>query len=365
MKEGINLPNRIVFNNQPENLKIQLYGADPTTPVEISPDGSIPVCIPDNTFIQISGVPSIAIDQPIEITGLIGLTAGAAVSISGTPTVLIGNALELSGIPTVALADAVAVTGALDLAAGAAVAISGTPTVLIGNALELSGIPTVALADAVAVTGALDLAAGAAVSISGVPTVSLAGAVAISGVPTVSLAGAVSISGVPTVSLAGAVSITGVPTVSLAGAVSITGVPAVTIPGGIVFAGTPTVVIGGRGFTSILLAATTVSSAVFLTTIATTAIDVSRFSDYSYAVRVEPNVTNVGAPLIIQPQVAPINNPAYFANSGTAESVPVNTISNIVLTNNQFLQYSRLAFTRAGGGGTGIIGLTIFFQGQY
>ncbi len=79
----------------------------------------------------------------------------------------------------------------------------------------------------------------------------------------------------------------------------------------------------------------------------------------------EPNVTNVGAPLIIQPQVAPINNPAYFANSGTAESVPVNTISNIVLTDNQFLQYSRLAFTRAGGGGTGIIGLTIFFQGQY
>ena len=289
------MPNRIVFNNQPENLKIQLYGADPTTPVEISPDGSIPVCIPDNTFIQISGVPSIAIDQPIEITGLIGLTAGAAVSISGVPTVLIGNALELSGIPTVTLADAVAVTGALDLAAGAAVSISG----------------------------------------------------------------------VPTVSLAGAVSISGVPTVSLAGAVSITGVPAVTIPGGIVFAGTPTVVIGGRGFTSILLAATTVSSAVFLTTIATTAIDVSRFSDYSYAIRVEPNVTNVGAPLIIQPQVAPINNPAYFANSGTAESVPVNTISNIVLTDNQFLQYSRLAFTRAGGGGTGIIGLTIFFQGQY
>ena len=157
--------NRTIYNNFPENVKTQIYGLDPNVPISILQDGSIPISLPLNLengslpvslsgdgFVQISGVPTVIISgtvnfdgtptvligEPVVVTGVLDLAAGAAVSISGTPTVLIDQP--------------VAVTGALDLATGAAVSISGTPTVLIGNALTLSGIPTVAISGLVSVT---------------------------------------------------------------------------------------------------------------------------------------------------------------------------------------------------------------------
>ena len=274
------------------------------------------------------------------MTGTVGIT--------GTPTVLVGNsvtigslpAVSFSGTPTVAISGTVPVTGT--------VGITGTPTVLVGNSVTIGSLP--------------------AVSLSGTPLVLIGNPISISGTPTVVIS--------TTVPMTGTVGITGSPTVLIGNSVTIGSIPAVSLSGTptvAISSGSPVTVtvsqalpvsIAGHGFTSILVTAISTGGLISLGGFNTPGIDISQFSEYSYGVHAESS--GLATTYTVQPQVAPILNNNYYANSGNPGTINVTLLggtTNVVLTNNDFLRYSRLAIS--GGGVGAVLNLTVYFQGQY
>ena len=151
------MPNRIIYNNNPENVKTQIYGSDPNQPIEVF-DGALAVTgvlgVDTTTPLSVSidSLPAIEISgaQSIEITGVASVSIVNPVIVSSLP------AVEVSGLVSVTLADVLTVTAEqpievnvltlpevsigneLTIASLPAIEISGTPTVLIDQPIEVT-----------------------------------------------------------------------------------------------------------------------------------------------------------------------------------------------------------------------------------
>ena len=251
---------------------------------------------------------------------------------SGTITVNIGPAIEISGIVSVTLNNPVQVTGVVDLGPTAAVAISGVPTVILDAASAIS----LSVAEPLEVTGAVDLGPTAAVAISGVPVIS------ISGVDTST--GFVPVTGLLEFGSA-AVAISGVPTVAVGSTVSVT----IAEPVNFNLANRSTVNLSG------LVAFVPGVTSYFPET---GGIDVSDLIDYSYFIGwLEP--APVGT-VVVQSQIAPVVNSIFGDLFVPGASPTVLTTGGLdVITDNRYLQFSRLAIFDATVGST----VLVYFQG--
>ena len=151
------MPNRIIYNNNPENVKTQIYGSDPNQPIEVF-DGALAVTgvlgVDTTTPLSVSvnSLPAIEISgaQSIEITGVASVSIVNPVIVSSLP------AVEVSGLVSVTLVDVLTVTAEQPLE----VNVLTLPEVSIGNeltiaslpAIEISGTPTVLIDQPIEVT---------------------------------------------------------------------------------------------------------------------------------------------------------------------------------------------------------------------
>ena len=188
------MPNRIIYNNNPENVKTQIYGSDPNQPIEVF-DGALAVTgvlgVDTTTPLSVSidSLPAIEISgaQSIEITGVASVSIVNPVIVSSLP------AVEVSGLVSVTLADVLTVTAEQPLD----VNVLTLPEVSIGNeltiaslpAVEVSGLVSVTLADVLTVTAEQPLE----VNVLTLPEVSIGNELTIASLP------AIEISGTPTV----------------------------------------------------------------------------------------------------------------------------------------------------------------------
>ena len=94
------MPSRIIYSNEPQNAKVQVYGSDLNLPLETS-NGLLKVDLP--------GTPTVFVGNTVSITSAVEVAGTPQVSITGTPTVFVGNtvsitnAVEVAGTPTVIL----------------------------------------------------------------------------------------------------------------------------------------------------------------------------------------------------------------------------------------------------------------------
>ena len=188
------MPNRIIYNNNPENVKTQIYGSDPNQPIEVF-DGALAVTgvlgVDTTTPLSVSidSLPAIEISgaQSIEITGVASVSIVNPVIVSSLP------AVEVSGLVSVTLPDVLTVTAEQPLE----VNVLTLPEVSIGNeltiaslpAVEVSGLVSVTLADVLTVTAEQPLE----VNVLTLPEVSIGNELTIASLP------AIEISGTPTV----------------------------------------------------------------------------------------------------------------------------------------------------------------------
>ena len=151
------MPNRIIYNNNPENVKTQIYGSDPNQPIEVF-DGALAVTgvlgVDTTTPLSVSidSLPAIEISgaQSIEITGVASVSIVNPVIVSSLP------AVEVSGLVSVTLPEVLTVTAEQPLE----VNVLTLPEVSIGNeltiaslpAIEISGTPTVLIDQPIEVT---------------------------------------------------------------------------------------------------------------------------------------------------------------------------------------------------------------------
>ena len=151
------MPNRIIYNNNPENVKTKIYGSDPNQPIEVF-DGALAVTgvlgVDTTTPLSVSidSLPAIEISgaQSIEITGVASVSIVNPVIVSSLP------AVEVSGLVSVTLPDVLTVTAEQPLE----VNVLTLPEVSIGNeltiaslpAIEISGTPTVLIDQPIEVT---------------------------------------------------------------------------------------------------------------------------------------------------------------------------------------------------------------------
>ena len=188
------MPNRIIYNNNPENVKTQIYGSDPNQPIEVF-DGALAVTgvlgVDTTTPLSVSvnSLPAIEISgaQSIEITGVASVSIVNPVIVSSLP------AVEVSGLVSVTLPEVLTVTAEQPLE----VNVLTLPEVSIGNeltiaslpAVEVSGLVSVTLADVLTVTAEQPLE----VNVLTLPEVSIGNELTIASLP------AIEISGTPTV----------------------------------------------------------------------------------------------------------------------------------------------------------------------
>ena len=278
--------------------------------------------------IEISGIVSVTLNNPVQVTGVVDLGPTAAVAISGVPTVILDAASAIS----LSVAEPLEVTGVVDLGPSAAVAISGVPTVILDAASAIS----LSVAEPLEVTGAVDLGPTAAVAISGIPVIS------ISGVDTST--GFVPVTGLLEFGSA-AVAISGVPTVAVGSTVSVT----IAEPVNFNLANRSTVNLSG------LVAFVPGVTSYFPET---GGIDVSDLIDYSYFIGwLEP--APVGT-VVVQSQIAPVVNSIFGDLFVPGASPTVLTTGGLdVITDNRYLQFSRLAIFDATVGST----VLVYFQG--
>ena len=188
------MPNRIIYNNNPENVKTQIYGSDPNQPIEVF-DGALAVTgvlgVDTTTPLSVSvnSLPAIEISgaQSIEITGVASVSIVNPVIVSSLP------AVEVSGLVSVTLPEVLTVTAEQPLE----VNVLTLPEVSIGNeltiaslpAVEVSGLVSVTLADVLTVTAEQPIE----VNVLTLPEVSIGNELTIASLP------AIEISGTPTV----------------------------------------------------------------------------------------------------------------------------------------------------------------------
>ena len=188
------MPNRIIYNNNPENVKTQIYGSDPNQPIEVF-DGALAVTgvlgVDTTTPLSVSvnSLPTIEISgaQSIEITGVASVSIVNPVIVSSLP------AVEVSGLVSVTLPEVLTVTAEQPLE----VNVLTLPEVSIGNeltiaslpAVEVSGLVSVTLPDVLTVTAEQPLE----VNVLTLPEVSIGNELTIASLP------AIEISGTPTV----------------------------------------------------------------------------------------------------------------------------------------------------------------------
>lgn len=75
------MPNRNVFNDVAENLKIQIYGDEVGVLLNVDEQGNV----------VITGSLGISVTTPLNITGTVGFSDEAVVGITGQPTVIMGG----------------------------------------------------------------------------------------------------------------------------------------------------------------------------------------------------------------------------------------------------------------------------------
>lgn len=107
------MPTRTISSNYPQNAKVQIYGSDPNNPIQSS-NGLLAV--------SLSGTPTVVVSGtiPVSFSGnpTVAVSGTLPVTIMGTPTVLVGNSVNIGSLP--------------------AVSLSGTPTVAISSASPLT-----------------------------------------------------------------------------------------------------------------------------------------------------------------------------------------------------------------------------------
>ena len=143
------MPNRIIYNNNPENVKTQIYGSDPNQPIEVF-DGALAVTgvlgVDTTTPLSVSvnSLPTIEISgaQSIEITGVASVSIVNPVIVSSLP------AVEVSGLVSVTLPEVLTVTAEQPLE----VNVLTLPEVGIGNELTIASLPAVEVSGLVSVT---------------------------------------------------------------------------------------------------------------------------------------------------------------------------------------------------------------------
>ena len=188
------MPNRIIYNNNPENVKTQIYGSDPNQPIEVF-DGALAVTgvlgVDTTTPLSVSvnSLPAIEISgaQSIEITGVASVSIVNPVIVSSLP------AVEVSGLVSVTLPEVLTVTAEQPLE----VNVLTLPEVSIGNELTIASLPAVEVSGLVSVTLPEVLTVTAEqpldVNVLTLPEVSIGNELTIASLP------AIEISGTPTV----------------------------------------------------------------------------------------------------------------------------------------------------------------------
>ena len=136
------MPNRLIYNQNPENVKTQIYGSDLSQPVEVV-DGAI----------SVTGTFSVNTETPLSVSvlSLPEITVANELTVASLPEVTVANELTISSLPPVEL--------------------SGTPTVAIDQPLEVCVLELPAVALAVEVINELTIASLPAIELSGTPTV--------------------------------------------------------------------------------------------------------------------------------------------------------------------------------------------------
>ena len=348
---------------------ISLSVAEPlevTGVVDLGPTAAVAISGVPTVILDAASAISLSVAEPLEVTGVVDLGPSAAVAISGVPTVILDAASAIS----LSVAEPLEVTGVVDLGPTAAVAISGVPTVILDAASAIS----LSVAEPLEVTGVVDLGPTAAVAISGVPTVILDAASAIS----LSVAEPLEVTGAVDLGPTAAVAISGVPVISISGVDTSTGFVPVTGllefgSAAVAISGVPTVAVGSTVSVTIaepvnfnLANRSTVNLSGLVAFVPgvtsyfpeTGGIDVSDLIDYSYFIGwLEP--APVGT-VVVQSQIAPVVNSIFGDLFVPGASPTVLTTGGLdVITDNRYLQFSRLAIFDATVGST----VLVYFQG--
>ena len=103
------MPNRLIYNQNPENVKTQIYGSDLSQPVEVV-DGAI----------SVTGTFSVNTETPL------------SVSVLSLPEITVANELTIASLPEVTVANE------LTIASLPAIELSGTPTVVFDQPVEIT-----------------------------------------------------------------------------------------------------------------------------------------------------------------------------------------------------------------------------------
>ena len=117
------MPNRLIYNQNPENVKTQIYGSDLSQPIEVV-DGAI----------SVTGTFSVNTETPLSVSvlSLPEITVANELTIASLPEVTVANELTIVSLPEVTVANE------LTIASLPAIELSGTPTVVFNQPVEVT-----------------------------------------------------------------------------------------------------------------------------------------------------------------------------------------------------------------------------------
>lgn len=129
------MPNNIVFNDSAQNLKVQIYGSNTSTPLQVDGSGNMVVNVANN--VTVTG--SVNVTNTVEIRALTYTTDTVTV----TGAVNVANSVDIRALTYTV--DSITVTGAVNVANTVNIrALSyATDTVTVTGIVEVANSPTV------------------------------------------------------------------------------------------------------------------------------------------------------------------------------------------------------------------------------
>jgi len=158
------MPNYKIFQDNPEQARIKIYGSDGTGDVQ-------PLLTSSSGVMSMSGV--VGVSGAVGISGSVTAGISGSVAVSGPIEITSSSAIGISGAVTAGISGAVGISGS--------VAVSGPIEITSSSAIGISGAVTAGISGSVAVSGPIEITSSSAIGISGAVTAGISGAVGISG----------------------------------------------------------------------------------------------------------------------------------------------------------------------------------------
>ena len=100
------MPNRLIYNQNPENVKTQIYGSDLSQPIEvvdgaISVTGTFSVNTETPLSVSVLSLPEITVANELTIASLPEITVSNELTIASLPEVTVANELTIASLPEV------------------------------------------------------------------------------------------------------------------------------------------------------------------------------------------------------------------------------------------------------------------------